>query len=171
MLLNRVNGKCQINVNSKGVDMNRIIKAVIFGAAVIMIAGVFTGCKKSVPGPDSQRAAKRQEVKRPEPKVVGPRITEPTEADIAEMERALAESDFQRGFMLKAAGEFIDVKVGHLVPHVVDWNNDGKKDMVMGQFSGGAITLFENIGTDEAPVFGEGQKLYAGGKPIKLDAG
>ncbi len=151
--------------------MNRVIKAVIFGAAAIMIAVVFTGCKKSVPGPDSQRAAKRQEVKPPEPKVVGPRITEPTEAEIAVMETALASSDFQQGVMLKAADEFIDVKVGHLVPHVTDWNNDGKKDMIMGQFSGGSITLFKNIGTDEAPVFGEGEKLHAGGKPIKLDAG
>jgi hypothetical protein len=63
------------------------------------------------------------------------------------------------------------VRIGHLVPYISDWNNDGKKDMVMGQFMSGAITLFENIGTDEAPVLGEGKPLLAGDKPIKLDAG
>ena len=166
--------------------MSKSSKIVIVGLAVIMAAGLFTGCKKSDPETTQQRTSKQQAdppptpvkvvkpiklVKPVEPKVVGPRIVEPAEADIAAMEVALESSDFKRGIRIKAGGEYIDVRIGHLVPCITDWNNDGKKDMVMGQFSGGAITLFENIGTDEAPVFGEGKPLLAGDKPIKLDAG
>ncbi len=161
-----------LTVIRKGITMSGIKRAAVFGTVMILIAGVFVGCKKSEPGRESRRTTTTQkQVKPPKPKVVGPRITEPTETDIAQMEAALESSDFQQGFRLKAADEYIDVRIGHLVPYISDWNNDGKKDMVMGQFMSGAITLFENIGTDEAPVLGEGKPLLAGDKPIKLDAG
>ena len=80
-------------------------------------------------------------------------------------------STFEAGFKIAAGGTPIDVKVGHLVPDVVDWNNDGKKDLVVGQFKEGAIRLYLNEGTDSKPVFGEFSLLAAGEKPIKLDAG
>lgn len=76
-----------------------------------------------------------------------------------------------KGVKLEAAGEPIDVEVGHLVPRACDWNNDGKKDLIVGQFRDGAIRLYLNQGTDTAPVFGEFSLLQAGGKPIRLDAG
>ncbi len=78
---------------------------------------------------------------------------------------------FEAGFKIAAGGKPIDIEIGHLVPDVVDWNNDGKKDLVVGQFKEGAICLYLNEGTDAKPVFGEFSLLAAGGKPIKLDAG
>jgi hypothetical protein len=75
------------------------------------------------------------------------------------------------GVRLRAGGEFIDAEVGHLVPTVVDWNGDGKKDLVVGQFGGGEIRLFRNEGTDASPKLGAFARLEAGGKPIRLDAG
>ena len=80
-------------------------------------------------------------------------------------------SAFREGVRIKAAGEPIDIDIGHLVPQACDWNNDGKKDLIVGQFSGGAIRLYLNEGTNAAPVFGESSLLNAGGKPIRLDAG
>ncbi len=82
-----------------------------------------------------------------------------------------AESAFHKGVQIEAGGKPIDVEVGHLVPRTCDWNNDGKKDLIVGQFSNGAIRLYLNQGTDAAPVFGEFSLLQAGGKPIRLDAG
>lgn len=76
-----------------------------------------------------------------------------------------------KGVKLEAAGEPIDIEVGHLVPCACDWNSDGKKDLLVGQFKDGAIHLYLNEGTDASPVFGEYSLLEAGGKPIKLDAG
>lgn len=77
----------------------------------------------------------------------------------------------QQGVKLRANGQDIDVEVGHLVPWVMDWNGDGKKDLVVGQFKEGRIRLYLNQGTDAEPVFRGFQLLEAGGKPIRLDAG
>ena len=46
-----------------------------------------------------------------------------------------------KGVKLQAAGEDINGEVGHLVPDAVDFNADGKKDLLVGQFGGGAIQL------------------------------
>ncbi len=77
----------------------------------------------------------------------------------------------QEGVKVQADGEAIDVNVGHLVPAVLDWNEDGKKDLIVGQFSGGKIRLYLNCGTDSEPVFKKFTYLQAGNKEIRLPAG
>jgi len=77
----------------------------------------------------------------------------------------------QEGVRLEADGEVIDVEIGHLVPYATDWNADGKKDLIVGQFSGGRIRLYLNQGTDKAPVFKAFTYLSAGGQEIRLPAG
>ena len=79
--------------------------------------------------------------------------------------------DMQKGIRLEADGKPIDVRIGHLVPCVTDWNDDGKKDMIVGQFDGGKIRLYLNHGTDSKPEFGDFKYLHAGGKQISLPAG
>ncbi|MBM4331839.1 MAG: hypothetical protein FJ117_11560 [Deltaproteobacteria bacterium] len=68
--------------------------------------------------------------------------------------------DFTPGVMVQAAGKDLDVG-GRASPCVVDWNEDGKKDLIMGN-SSGEIFLYLNEGSNEQPVFG---------KPIKLNRG
>jgi hypothetical protein len=64
------------------------------------------------------------------------------------------------------------ISVGHTASvEVVDWNEDGKKDLLVGTFSAGNIYLFLNEGTDAAPVFSGGTKLMAGGKPLSAGCG
>jgi WD40 repeat protein len=46
-------------------------------------------------------------------------------------------------------------------PYVVDWNNDGKKDVVMGLKSG-EVFVFINRGTNQQPLFGSEMKLNDG---------
>ncbi len=78
------------------------------------------------------------------------------------------------GFKVQADGvEIDDHKVGHFVPTIVDWNGDGKKDMILGSFAGdpGNVRLYLNIGTDAAPKFGKATFLKAGREPIKLPGG
>ena len=77
----------------------------------------------------------------------------------------------RNGVRLEAGGEVIDVEIGHLVPCVTDWNEDGRKDLVVGQFSGGRIRLYLNYGTDSEPVFNRFSYLQAGGAEIRLPAG
>lgn len=47
----------------------------------------------------------------------------------------------------------------------MDWNGDGKKDLVAGD-TNGAVWFFENRGTAEAPELAAGVKVEAGGKEI-----
>ena len=78
---------------------------------------------------------------------------------------------FEPGVKIVADGKPIDVTVGHLVPCVVDWNDDGKKDLLVGQFSGEKIRLYLNAAKDEAPEFRKFTYLKAGGTEISLPAG
>jgi len=50
-------------------------------------------------------------------------------------------------------------------PQGVDWNNDGKLDLMAGD-STGHVWFFQNIGTKQAPKLAEGVQLKAGGQPI-----
>lgn len=45
----------------------------------------------------------------------------------------------------------------------MDWNNDGRKDLIAGD-GAGQIWIFINIGTDDAPVLAKGQRLKVNGK-------
>lgn len=80
-------------------------------------------------------------------------------------------AQLQEGVLLQADGKEINIGVGHLVPVVTDWNDDGKKDLLIGQFSGGKIGLYLNTGTDAAPELKFSGNLAAGGAEISLPAG
>lgn len=147
----------------KGKKMIRIRRIANCVVAATLALTAIVGCKKSEPVPESQSSQTKQV---PAEKTA----IEPTpKQDVAPA--VAGEPKFAAGVKLEAAGKPIDVKVGHLVPHVCDWNNDGKKDLLVGQFLNGAIRLYLNQGTNAAPVFGESSFLQAGGKPIRLDAG
>ncbi len=58
-------------------------------------------------------------------------------------------------------------------PYPVDWNNDGKKDIIVGN-SLGQVTYFRNIQSDRSPLFASGAIIQMGiGSPTKtaLDVG
>ncbi|MEZ5400755.1 MAG: VCBS repeat-containing protein [Bryobacteraceae bacterium] len=63
------------------------------------------------------------------------------------------------------------VKSGALSrPVAVDWNGDGKLDIISGN-SAGYIQYFENTGTAERPMFEDRGRLTAGGAAIRKVAG
>lgn len=69
---------------------------------------------------------------------------------------------------LKAAGEYI---VGGLVgsPMVIDWNNDGLNDLLVGFASPGAgssVQLFINTGTQGTPMLDEAVSVLFGGQGL-----
>jgi len=59
----------------------------------------------------------------------------------------------------------------HSNPFVVDWNNDGLKDLLIGQFTYGYIWLYLNQGTDLNPVFSGGSMIQSSGSPITTSYG
>ncbi|HXZ43486.1 MAG TPA: VCBS repeat-containing protein, partial [archaeon] len=55
-------------------------------------------------------------------------------------------------------------------PFITDWNQDGRKDLLVGD-ANGRIYLFLNSGTDDAPVFASGTPLTGqGGGPIAVSS-
>lgn len=92
-------------------------------------------------------------------------------ASLAALAAPAAPPVLDQGVRLQAEGKDIEADIGHLVPCVADWNGDGKKDLVVGQFLEGRIRCFENTGADAAPVFRSSAFLKAGGSDIRLPCG
>jgi len=66
----------------------------------------------------------------------------------------------------------VQIDVGYYgSPCVYDWNGDGKKDMIIGQFDNGYIRFYQNIGSDIEPQFSGYEFLYASGSQITLPYG
>ncbi len=63
-----------------------------------------------------------------------------------------------------------DIDVGdRATPTIVDWNNDGKRDLVSGSYAG-LIHVFINEGTDTAPVYLEETYAQADGADLIVEA-
>lgn len=56
-------------------------------------------------------------------------------------------------------------------PTWADWNNDGAKDLVVGQIMDGYVWLYLNQGTNLNPVFNGGSQIESGGSPIAVTWG
>ncbi len=65
-------------------------------------------------------------------------------------------------------GSKIDIDIGaRATPIAVDWNNDGKKDLVVGSLNG-TVSVFVNVGTDTEPDFLEEVFTEAWGYPLSV---
>jgi len=80
-------------------------------------------------------------------------------------------SVFASGEKLRTAGQQLCVagRGGHARFDVCDWNNDGRKDLVVADGSG-VVTLFLNHGRKSKPALAAGQRLSAGDTMFQLGA-
>jgi len=67
--------------------------------------------------------------------------------------------------MLEAKGRELDVGL-YAAPEVVDWNADGKKDLIVGSETG-VLYLFLNVDTNDHPVFNSQTMVYLGNYLIR----
>jgi hypothetical protein len=64
------------------------------------------------------------------------------------------------------------IDVGYYgAPAMYDWNLDGAKDLILGQFTSGKIRLYLNQGPDTAPEFNGYTFFQSGGTDITLPSG
>ena len=89
----------------------------------------------------------------------------------ATLAAGLAAQSFEKPFRVQAGGKPIDVDIGHAAPYVVDFDGDGVRDLLVGQFGSGRCRIYKNTGTNAAPQFGEFTFLEAGGKVAEVAAG
>ena len=78
--------------------------------------------------------------------------------------------EYQSFLYMECAGNQIDVGY-YGAPCIADWNGDGVKDMVLGQFTGGNIRFYANENTNDSPVFNSYSMLKADGSTITLPSG
>jgi hypothetical protein len=72
---------------------------------------------------------------------------------------------------LEAAGKPIDTEVGHAAPFVCDWDGDGVRDLLVGQFGRGVLWIFRNEGTNTQPKLAAGVKFKEGAKDGVVPSG
>lgn len=60
---------------------------------------------------------------------------------------------------------------GNASPFLIDWDGDGKQDLLLGQFDGGRIRFYQNTGTHYNPTFNTFVYLQADGVVISLSSG
>jgi hypothetical protein len=78
-------------------------------------------------------------------------------------------SIFQKPVRLKAADAVIDSGPhwAHSGPCLHDVDGDGRRDLLVGDFSG-LFRLYRNVGRDREPMFAAGEVLKAGGVEAKV---
>jgi hypothetical protein len=75
-------------------------------------------------------------------------------------------AEFANPVRLEADGAAIRVEApGYAAPCWADVDGDGKKDLLVGQFNGGKIRVFKNLGEGKLAA---GQWLMAGGKAAEV---
>ena len=79
--------------------------------------------------------------------------------------------DYQSPFMVMDSGSPITLSVGHANPLVTDWNGDGLKDLIVGQYSGGKLRYYQNSDSNDSPMFSGYTYMQADGTDISVSSG
>lgn len=83
---------------------------------------------------------------------------------------ALPAQQFEAPFRITAEGKPIEVDIGHAHPYVHDFDGDGVRDLLVGQFGEGKLRIYKNAGSDQKPEFKEFDWFHGGGEVAKVAA-
>jgi hypothetical protein len=102
---------------------------------------------------------------------------------------ALIESVFEKPIRIEADGKPIDVTTGHAAPYVIDFDGDGVRDLLVGQFGNGSfpvsrlpndpklrkmsfaqskVRVYRNLGTNDSPQYKSFEYLKAGNQHASI---
>ncbi len=80
-------------------------------------------------------------------------------------------TQFHPPFRVTAEGGYIDVDYQRAAPVFEDIDQDGVRELLVGQFGSGRIRVYKNVGTEEAPAFQGFQWLQAGDQVASVPFG
>ena len=111
-------------------------------------------------------------------------------AGLAVMVSAASAADvLEKPFRLIAKGKAIDVTVGHAAPCIIDFDGDGVRDLLVGEFGRGSfpisrlpndpelrkqgfanrkLRIYRNTGTNDKPTYENFEYLSAGGEHASI---
>ncbi|MHC4404329.1 MAG: hypothetical protein ACYTG0_32140 [Planctomycetota bacterium] len=73
---------------------------------------------------------------------------------------------------LESGGKTLDVGgIGYAAPFMGDYDGDGVRDLLVGEFSGGRLRIYRNLGTNADPKFGEHEQFKEGAETGRVPAG
>ncbi|MFN0058071.1 MAG: hypothetical protein ACKVX7_06405 [Planctomycetota bacterium] len=78
---------------------------------------------------------------------------------------------FEPPVRLTAEDKAIDVEIGHAAPYLYDFDRDGKRDLLVGQFKEGKLRIYRNLGTNAQPKYGAVEWFTADGEVVKTSVG
>ena len=79
---------------------------------------------------------------------------------------------FDTPVAIEANGTPINVGTGgNASPFMVDWNGDGRQDLLLGQYLSGKVRFYANTDSNFDPVFGDFVYLQADGADISVSSG
>jgi hypothetical protein len=79
--------------------------------------------------------------------------------------------ELEQPVRLEAAGKPIDTDIGHAAPFVCDFDGDGVKDLLVGQFKDGILWIYRNEGTNSQPKLAAGVKFKDGKEDGRVPSG
>lgn len=82
-----------------------------------------------------------------------------------------ADPEFGPWQKVEANGTPITLSLGHANPCMIDWDGDGRKDLLVGQYTGGKIRYYENSGSNIAPLFTTYSYMQSDGVDIAVSYG
>lgn len=65
--------------------------------------------------------------------------------------------------LVKAGDKCIDLQPSYVAPAIVDYDKDGKDDLIVGTFDG-HFRFYKNVGTKSKPVYNDFKLIQANGK-------
>jgi hypothetical protein len=84
---------------------------------------------------------------------------------------AVLAQEFEPPVRLKAADKYIATEIGHSAPYVYDFDRDGVRDLLVGQFGDGKLRIYRNAGTNAKPRYEAVRWFQAGGTIATVPAG